>query len=465
MAQFQLTESQRSHLSSTSQRFELYVAFTSPFLVTATSVRPNDPSNPPPIDNFVWRPVVRMGPNRVGVRGSAIQFYGGDSYLRGGGAASGHSWDFGDGATGSGATVSHSYSAPGLYQVSLTVNDGAGQTNTGYRWVRVYPDWHHAYDGVAEVKSLGGSLSQGGWQCQLKVTGDTSTISDRMGVILYAKDYWSVDKQGNSVADTVGLYPERYDPGIVMTGYVVGDTIQVDANTHSVTFEVRTPEVLLQEVSVFSTDFWNDGEKGRGHFIPNLQYADAIQHMFTEHTNFAAWHDVVLWQDTTTPNVIRSITLNEGSLWSWVQDMAKNEFGQVYCDKNSALYIMPNVNVRGFSWWGSQTSPVMDFNAENIIQLSITEQPANRVGYVEIVGSKSIGGQEDISVMYPLTPGPAGKWEIIREIMCDDRVILEQYARRIYNWRNSRYTAQLVTGLNHALDVGQVITLTYTSEQ
>jgi PKD repeat protein len=41
-----------------------------------------------------------------------------------------YSWDFGDGATGSGQTASHTYSTGGNYTVSLTVTDDAGATAT-----------------------------------------------------------------------------------------------------------------------------------------------------------------------------------------------------------------------------------------------------------------------------------------------------------------------------------------------
>jgi PKD repeat protein len=46
------------------------------------------------------------------------------------GGVAGYAWDFGDGQTGSGATVAHAYATPGAYTVALTVTDGLGQTAT-----------------------------------------------------------------------------------------------------------------------------------------------------------------------------------------------------------------------------------------------------------------------------------------------------------------------------------------------
>jgi PKD repeat protein len=59
-----------------------------------------------------------------------VTFDGSASYDSDGGALVSYSWDFGDGATGSGMTTQHTYAEAGTYLVSLTVVDDEGASNT-----------------------------------------------------------------------------------------------------------------------------------------------------------------------------------------------------------------------------------------------------------------------------------------------------------------------------------------------
>jgi PKD repeat protein len=60
-----------------------------------------------------------------GVAPLPVTFYADGSYDPEGGSLS-YAWNFGDNSTGSGATVAHTYSAPGTYTATLTVTDNAG---------------------------------------------------------------------------------------------------------------------------------------------------------------------------------------------------------------------------------------------------------------------------------------------------------------------------------------------------
>jgi PKD repeat protein len=73
-------------------------------------------------------------PNQ-GQVGRPITFDGSRSTA--GGQITGYAWDFGDGTTGSGATVSHAYASAGSYTVSLTVTSSTGQTASATHAIRI----------------------------------------------------------------------------------------------------------------------------------------------------------------------------------------------------------------------------------------------------------------------------------------------------------------------------------------
>ena len=56
------------------------------------------------------------------------------------GTVTNYVWNFGDGATGSGAMVTHSYAGPGTYTVTLTVTDNGGATGVKSNNVKVPPN-------------------------------------------------------------------------------------------------------------------------------------------------------------------------------------------------------------------------------------------------------------------------------------------------------------------------------------
>lgn len=79
-----------------------------------------------------WEPVASFFPSVWnGAAPLPVTFDGRGSSDRDGTITS-YSWSFGDGATGSGAVVTHTYALAGWYYPSLTVTDNSGRTNTMY---------------------------------------------------------------------------------------------------------------------------------------------------------------------------------------------------------------------------------------------------------------------------------------------------------------------------------------------
>ena len=66
-----------------------------------------------------------------------VQFNASSSTPPAGGSIIRYQWDFGDGSTGTGVAVSHAYTAPGQYTVTLVVQDNVGRSRSTARSVTV----------------------------------------------------------------------------------------------------------------------------------------------------------------------------------------------------------------------------------------------------------------------------------------------------------------------------------------
>lgn len=89
-------------------------------------------------ENFSnWPPVARINTSTAG----QTMFDGSGSFDHEGLIES-YAWDFGDGATATGATTTHTYSSAGAYQVTLTVTDNTSNTDTEAAWVFINTENH-----------------------------------------------------------------------------------------------------------------------------------------------------------------------------------------------------------------------------------------------------------------------------------------------------------------------------------
>ena len=82
-------------------------------------------------------PISKPGGPYTGVTGIPVAFTGSGSNAPSGQTITGYVWNFGDGMSGAGATPTHTYTAPGTYNVTLTVTDTKGQTGAATTTTKV----------------------------------------------------------------------------------------------------------------------------------------------------------------------------------------------------------------------------------------------------------------------------------------------------------------------------------------
>jgi PKD repeat protein len=126
------------------------------FVAHSASATPNTDSTPHTVSmepgillnaNFMWLPSYPW----IGETAT----FDASSSTPGSGTIISYEWDFGDGTQGSGQVVTHAYTAPGIYTVTLTVTDSSGEWNVKQKPIRVmslHCDFN--FDGVVDDTDL-----------------------------------------------------------------------------------------------------------------------------------------------------------------------------------------------------------------------------------------------------------------------------------------------------------------------
>ncbi len=122
-----------SHAYSTAGTYQVTLTVTDQNGLSGSTTTSIDVQAPPSVPNVP--PVAAIAGPPTAEVGGTITFDGTPSQA--GSPIASYQWDFGDGVTGSGPSVSYAYAQPGSYQVTLTVTDQTGLSGSATSQVDV----------------------------------------------------------------------------------------------------------------------------------------------------------------------------------------------------------------------------------------------------------------------------------------------------------------------------------------
>ena len=160
---------------------------------------PCEPVNSPPVASFTYSSTDLI-----------CNFDGSGSYDTDG-SISTYDWAFGDGSTGPGITVSHTYQEAGTYTVALTVIDNEGATDTDTQEVTVGSP-PSRYPRPADIGVSSGSEGliriQGAWYCTVGTLG--VRLTDGTNVYALSNNHVYALEGKGEIGDRI-LQPGRVD--------------------------------------------------------------------------------------------------------------------------------------------------------------------------------------------------------------------------------------------------------------
>ncbi len=181
------------------------------------------------------KPIADAGPDHIGVPGQTLRFDGSESFDPDGDIIK-YRWNFMDGKTGSGVIRSHVFSAPGTYNVQLTVHDDTGHknamdTNDAVVFINAAPLSVISYQVSVNNDLL--SASAGQWSLATdhciaapgqSITFDGGESYDPEGSIAeYRWDFSSSDSESPETATGMRVSRTYQTPGIYSVTLTVTD--------------------------------------------------------------------------------------------------------------------------------------------------------------------------------------------------------------------------------------------------
>lgn len=332
--------------------------------------------------NYEDRPVALMGSPRVAWTNEYIDFYGWRSFGRGANAVT--AWDWGidggespDGLNTSGTPASPvraRWSSSGDRLVTLTVTDDSGKAgndihnvpytqHTAMRPVLVRDKPGEGTDtpySDFKVNSIQGKYGSG-WTASITVygTADRSSFPDNALIIIYADDWY-----GGTQDSVGGWYGQE---GILFVGYIRGDSIKVDFEKSSVSFEAATIEQWMKDISCWPVNFISTaGAATAWHEFQTMVVEDCMWFLAEMRSNLKDVTDCFMASDVNAQKTLGFLDITEASLYDQLSNQIGSCFyGQVSSSRHGSIHLFKHKNMMDLAervFWGP---PIWSFATQD----------------------------------------------------------------------------------------------------
>ena len=283
-------------------------------------------------------------------------------------------------------------SAAGRYRVNDLVTAANAKSKTGHRLVRVFSSADMPITQFELTGNPRGDYSSGGWEFSVKLyaEADLTAVRDGAKVVLWARDYY-----GQTL---ISMGPEPGRENKVCEGWIAGETIEVNPDDGSVTFDVkgaawwlsRTPGDFINLENT-TTAVWTT--------IQNLTVLKAVHHI-------AAWQSTITTmmdlRCTTDTRQAMSFDLGDESIWDQLARITERIYAAPVCDRQGRLRIEIEANMIPLASRSFDT--VMEITkADWLDVLLINRNNIEQFARVDLVGSMTSGGSS--ASIYSLATG------------------------------------------------------------
>jgi len=482
-----LTSDELTLLRSNGQRYRLYLAKWGTWEIQQSTPLLSDASTDPPTLNYLgtktqsdFGAIVNIGSHRLAFVGEPIIFDANKSYGIHNSSVSSCSWSFPSASPSTSSSfgpISVTWSDAGLYEITCSV-DGV----TAKRWVRVLPDRTATTYDITQVASISGTTS-GGWKTSITAvpsddTAGTSSevldVSDFQAFGLFIEEEYETSTGWQR--ESVSGYD--LDPTLLVSGYVQQGSIHIDANNHSVQFDLGSVMDQMDIGFIHTTQTWSkvyiDADAASASpSLPNpvqgvildmspdsMVMPDIIIWWLQTYTDILERHDFYTWYDTSQ-QTLDAITTSEGSMQSAFGSLADNEFAWWFSDQGNGIHFEPNPHIRSQTWWNSNYPVRAILLDDDVITYDISQDMMRNVIWAQLTGTQVRTGKQ-WTVRFPgETPGSgAGTWYMKNDLNVSRQSFLDAIIENVYNDQNRKITINVTLPLNRAFTVPDSLSIT-----